>query len=558
MRIALDTETTGLEWWKCKAFGLSYCKSEDDFGYDLLKKYKKKDLKELLAAQEVIFHNAKFDIHFLRNAGYPIPETIHDTLVMAHLLNENKPKHLADVAKRYTGAASWKDGVQEYVKENNCTYDKVPYKVMKEYAANDALHTFNSFQAMEPLLKGQGLWDLYRTEMDLLKVVNDMERRGVLIDVQALKEAEPVLSSLQAGYEKEIYTLAKGEFNIMSPKQLGKVLFEDLGLEILEISKKSKQPKTDKDTLGRLDHPILDQIINYRIARKLRSTYCENIMELVDKDSILHCNLNQLGARTGRFSCSKPNLQNIPNIDDEDNKVDPALTVVRRGFICRPDYYNFYFDYKQMELMVYAHFANEESMKEAFAKGEDLHRALARKFYKKNDISDVERHTIKMLNFGILYGMGAKGLAARFKKSEREAKEILNGYYTTFPVMKRFRSHLTDKIRSHGYLQNPFGRRRRLTNHESYKGVNALVQGTCADIMKKAMIRIHKLCQSTKSNLLLSIHDEGQVEIHKSELDLVPEIIKVMEDFPQFSVPLKIDVSYTKTNWKDKGKYAPL
>jgi DNA polymerase-1 len=554
MGIALDTETTSLEWWKGHIFGMSHCLNDKCYDYDLIPKYSKEYLAKLIGSEtDIIFHNAKFDLHFLKNAGYLDllkGRQVHDTMIMSYLLDENKSHHLNDVAKRYAQAPDWKDEVKDYVKKNNCGYEQVPYETMKTYSARDSLYTYKIFNAMVPELKAQNLWDLYLTEMELLPVILNAERRGVLIDVKALQDISPKLEERENNLKAEIYKYSGKEFNIMSEEELGDILYKELKLPIPGYSEKSQKPKTDKYALEKLDHPIGKLVTNYRLTHKLRDTYCANILDLVDSEHVLHCDLKQNGARTGRFSCQHPNLQNIPDLDDEEGNQE--LTIVRRGFICRPGYYNFYFDYKQMELMMYAHFANETNMKEAFARGEDLHRSLGCKFYHKDRIDDNERFIIKTLNFGILYGMGAKGVAERFKKPYSEAKQILNDYYTSFPIMKKFRWYLTDKIKSCGYLRNPFGRRRRLEPQDAYKGVNSLVQGTCADIMKQSMIRIAKVCRGTKSNLLLSIHDEAKIEIHKSELDLVPEIQKVMEDYPQFTVPLKVDIEYTKTNWKEK------
>lgn len=545
-KITLDCETTGLDFINDKIVGLAHCTSKEDFNYRLIKDL---SIDALHAAmndpdKHFIFHNAKFDLHFLQQLNCPIPKNVHDTSVICHLLNENKSSHLEDAVVRILGVPKWKKELKEYVKKHNCTYADVPQDIMVPYSSKDALYTHLLFEATYPELEKNGMLALYNTEMELTNVLLDMENRGMLIDKEVMQNMSHSLGEQAADLEGQIFKYAGREFNILSDDEVAEILFGDLKLPNFGKSPKSGKYKTDKFTLEKINHPIGPLIIDYRLARKLKSTYCEGAINRIDSNDALHCDLKQIGARTGRYSCADPNLQNIPRGHD-----------IRKGFICRPDYYNFYFDYSQMEYCLFAYFANAEEMKEAFRNKKDLHKTMAQKVHNKENISEEERDKIKTLNFGILYGMGTKSLAQKLKVTKGEAWKTMEMYNVMFPTMKKFSRYLMNKITKEGYVRNPFGRVRRLKPEESYKGVNALIQGTCADILKRAMIKVHKLLKGTKSHLLLCIHDELQVEIHKSELHLVPEIEKCMTDFPQFDVSLNVDVKWTKTNWNDKIKY---
>lgn len=546
-KIALDCETTGLDFSNDKIVGLAHCTAVDekiDNNYRLIKDLKVPELIEYMKGDDhFIFHNAKFDLHFLRQLGCGVPKNVHDTKIICHLLNETKSSHLEDAAVRYLNIPKWKKELKDYIKKHKCSYDAVPQDIMVPYSSKDALYTYQLFEKTYPQLEPLGLMNLYKTEMALTNVLVDMERRGMLIDKEFMQSMSHELGQQAIDLEGQIYKYAGKTFNINSDDEMAEVLFEAMKLPNFGTTKTGRY-KTDKFTLEKINHPISQLITDYRLASKLKSTYCENAIDRMDSNNVLHCDLKQIGTVTGRYSCEKPNLQNIPRAHS-----------IRKGFICRPDYYNFYFDYSQMEYCLFAYFANAEDMKAAFHRGEDLHKAMAQKFYQKQEISKEERTTIKNINFGILYGMGTNGLAQRLNITKNQAWKIMTMYNETFPVMKKFNKYLMNKVQQDGYVKNPFGRIRHLDPEDSYKAVNSLVQGTCADILKEAMIKIHKLLQPTKSSLLLCIHDELQVEIHKDELELVPEIRNIMINFPQFDVDLNASIEWTKTSWKDKIKY---
>ena len=552
MKYVLDIETEGLDPQKCKIIGLGNCTEKLKADYRKWKDIDKEKLAKGLLKDETIYHNAKFEGKFFKKNKLPMFEKPHDTMIMANLLNENSRHSLEACCEHYCSIAPWKAELGGWLKTNGFgpgEYDKVPWEILSKYAKNDVLNSMHLYQKLAPMVKSGGFQNLYETEMELVKVLVDIEDHGVLVDPKVFKKMGPPLRKNIKALEKEIYRIVGHEFNINSDKEVPKVLFEELGLPVL-YRKKSKvygklgNPDTGKDALGCIDHPIIKPLLEYRNNVYVNSVYCEGIPEKIDKNNILRCNFDQMGASTGRFSCSEPNLQDVPKKSD-----------VRKAFICRPGYVNVFFDYSQMEMCVYANFSKDPFMTKTLMAGGDLHTDMARIYWGKQDVSAVERDLVKTLNFAILYGIGIPGISKKFHKTAVEAQEIRNRYREAFPVMRPFNQSINDKVCADGFIQNPFGRRRRLEPDGAYRGVNALVQGSCSDVMKIAMLRIHKLLATTKAHALITIHDELCIELPRKELELIPEISKRMTDFPQFEIPLKVDIKYTTTNWAKKQKW---
>ena len=552
MKYVLDLETTGLDAQKCKIIGLGDCTEKLKANYRKWKDIDKAKLAKGLLKDEVIGHNLKFESKFFIENKLPIPAKPHDTMVLTHLLNENGKHSLEACCQKYCDIEPWKAELGDWLKEHDFgpgEYDKVPWEILHKYACGDVRNNMILFQKTYPMLKSNGFQKLYETEMEVLKILADIENHGVLIDPKIFKKMGPPLRKNLKKLEKEIYAAAGHEFNINSDKDVPHVLFDELKLPILYRKKcktpgKLGNPDTGKDVLAQLDHPIIKPLLEYRNNSYINSVFCEGIPEKIDSNGILRCNFDQMGASTGRFSCSDPNLQNVPKKSD-----------VRKAFICREDYYNFYFDYSQMEMAVYANFSEDPFMTKTLLGGGDLHTDMARIYWGKQDVSPEERDLVKTLNFAILYGIGIPGIAKKFRKTTAEAQEIRRRYREAFPVMRSFNQTISDRVKADGFVQNPFGRKRHLEPEGAYRGVNALVQGSCSDVMKLAMIRMHKMLSSTKSRILITIHDELCIEIHKKELDLIPEITKCLVDFPQFLIPLKVDIKWTKTNWLEKTKW---
>ena len=543
---ALDVETNGLFFWEHKIFGIAHCFNKDDYGFSKWDDKKINEIKQLLSSdEEFVFHNAKFDLHMLQQYGINPPKNFHDTQIMAHLLNENYHSNLQDVAKRYLSVDKWKNNVHDYVKKNGCSYDQIPEALMNDYAAKDARYTLQLADMLYPKIIEEGLLDLYNKEIQLTRCLINIEQRGVLINMDLLSKLRYELIEEEKVYSDKIYKEVGRGFDILSEPQLGHVLFDELKLPVQGISRKSGNRKVDEKALKNINHPIIESILQYRFIQKMRSTYCDNIHNHLDKDNVLHCCYNQCGAVTGRMSCSEPNLQNIPKKHR-----------IRELFIPRPGFQFWFFDYSQQEMRLYAGFANDNTMKDVFDRNEDIYAYLANVYYKTSDIKkgDPRRDFCKSLTLGILYGMGINAISNTFKVSYEEARRIRNNFHNAFPKMKRFMMYMSGIIETKGFIKNPFGRKRRLKPDKGYLAINSLIQGTGGDIMKDDIIRVHELAKDKKSRIILSIHDDIGIEAHETELCLIPQVKSIMEDVPKAPIALPIEIEYSTTNWKDKKK----
>jgi DNA polymerase I len=544
----LDVETTGLDYDKDHIIGLASCEKKKGT-YAEWSKVDKVKLAKIMNNEEIVEHNAKFDTHmFKAEGGLPIPKRLYDTMIVTHLLDENGSHALEPMAVKYLGVEPWKHELKQWLKDNGFgkgEYDKVPAKIVKPYAIRDGLYTDQLARKTLPMVKSQKMWDLFLNEMELTKVVVDVESRGVLLDVPYLKRLEKKFAPQQAKLEKEVYKLAGHAFNVEADAETRAVLYDELKLPILTRTAKEKLPSIDVRTLAKLKHPIGKKLIELSEIIKLRNTYCLPYIERTkDSDGLMHCEFDQLGARTGRFSSRNPNLQNVPR---KGRGVE-----IRKAFITRPGYYNFYFDYSQMELVIYAHFSKDPFITKAVLEKRDIHSEMATLFYGRSTFTEDERTVIKTINFGFIYGMGANGLSKKLDIPIEQAFAIRNRYVSTFPSMKTYTSNLADQARQDGCITNPFGRKRKIPTDKAYISTNSLVQGTCSDILKHSMVKIHKLLANSKSHILLTIHDELVVEVHQSELEVVPQIQHILQDHPQFCLPLSQKTSFTNKSWADK------
>lgn len=542
---AVDTETTGFNFWQHDIFGMSWRGAKESAEYKLVKDVDHDKLKKLfLSNRPIVFHNAKFDLHMLMKLGYPIPENLHDTMIMSAIYNENSKHTLENLSHKYLGVEKWKDEIKKYVTANKCSYKDVPLELMTKYALRDADNTYNlAIFLVDKLQQEPKLWELYLKEMKLLKALIQIEQHGVRIDTTLLTSLSDDLQKEIDLYSKELYKIAGYEFNPESD-ELAKVLFVQFKLPVQGYTAIDHKPKTDEYALQKLDHPIIKPLLAYKLARHMKNTYCENIKSYLDTGDILHCSFRQHGATTGRFSCAQPNLQNIPKIHR-----------IRELFVPRKGFKWYFFDYKQMEMRLYAYFADDRKVKEWFIKGIDPYKEMAKIFYKRQEITDAERDFIKTFTLAKLYGLGISGTMKKYHKTRQEAVRLNNEFKLSFPLVYKFNQHIMNIVKSKGYIESPFGRRRRLTPKVCYKGMNALIQGSGGDMMKEIMVKNHDAQKSKKSNILVSIHDEVIVEIHDSEEYLIPEIVTIMEDFPQFDVAMPVDIKVTETNWKDARIY---
>ena len=436
----------------------------------------------------------------------------------------------------------------------------VPVEQIREYAVEDADVTFQLKQVFEPKLEAEGLKDLSAgIEMPLIKVLADMERAGIKLNTDDLKVISAGLRDEIITLEKEIFSLAGTEFNISSPRQLGDILFLRLKLDDNAKMTKTKQFITNEEILQRLSgkHPIINKVLEYRGLRKLLSTYLEPLPQMVSKKTgRVHTSFRQAVASTGRLSSDNPNLQNIPVRDERGREI-------RKAFV--PEEGNIFLsaDYSQIELRLMAHLSKDKGMIGDFLSGSDIHAATASKIFGV-DIKDVTREMrsrAKTANFGIIYGISSYGLSERLTIGRKEAKELIDGYFSSYPGVKSYMDESIRRAREKGYVTTMFGRRRYLRDIHSRNqvvrgnaernAINAPIQGSAADIIKIAMVRIHDRLTGGKfrSRMILQVHDELIFEVVPDELDLLKDIvINEMTGAARLDIPLKVDWG-TGKNW---------
>ena len=429
-----------------------------------------------------------------------------------------------------------------------------------DYAAEDADITLKLKNILEKELKENNLEKLfYEIEMPLMEVLVQMEYDGVCIDTDSLKQSSVIISEKLIKIENDIFALAGTEFNISSPKQVGEIIFERLKINEKARKTKTGQYSTSEEVLESLrgKHPIIDKILEFRSLKKLLSSYIEALPSLINsKTGRIHTSYNQTVTATGRLSSSNPNLQNIP-IRDELGKE------IRKAFVASEDCLFFSADYSQIELRIMAHLSNDENMIEDFKAGYDIHSATASKIYKVSidDVTEDMRRKAKTANFGIIYGISVFGLAERLGITRGEAKELIEGYFESYPSIKKYMDKCVEDAKANGYVETLLNRKRFLADINSQNSVvrgfaernaiNAPIQGTAADIIKIAMVNIHRRIkkQNLKSQMILQVHDELNFNVYKDELEVMKNIIvEEMESAFKLSVPLKVDYGMGE-NW---------
>ena len=567
--VSFDTETTSTEAINAELVGLSFCVEEKQAFYvpvpaDRQEAEKIVNIfKPLYESEEIlkIGQNMKYDIEVLGNYGIEVRGKMFDTMI-AHYLIQPELRHNMDyMAEIYLGYQTIH--IEELIgpkgKGQKNMRDLTPEQIY-EYAAEDADITLQLKNKLEPELKKYGAEDLfYNIEMPLMPVLAEMEMNGVRIDTDSLKETSGVLTSRMKEIGSRIYELAGMEFNIASPKQVGEVLFDKL--KIVEKAKKTKtgQYVTNEEVLQSLKHKheIVADILEHRGLKKLLGTYVDALPKLINpRTGHIHTSFNQTVTATGRLSSSDPNLQNIP-VRGEDGKE------IRKAFIPEPGCEFFSADYSQIELRVMAHLSGDENMIEAFREGYDIHAATAAKIYKEdiNDVSRDQRTKAKRANFGIIYGITVFGLAERLEISRDEAKQLISGYFETFPKVKEYMDKSIQRARTMGYAETLFHRRRYLADINSHNAtvrgfaernaINAPIQGTAADIIKVAMIRIHRRfkAEDIQSKMILQVHDELNFSVVPEEHEKVERIVmEEMQNAFEMQVPLVADSGWGK-NW---------
>ena len=567
--VSFDTETTSTEAINAELVGLSFAVKEREAYYVPVPAAREEAqkivniFKPLYENEDIlkIGQNMKYDIEVLRNYGIEVRGEMFDTMI-AHYLIQPELRHNMDyMAEIYLDYQTIH--IEELIgpkgRGQKNMRDLTPEQIY-EYAAEDADITLQLKNKLEPELKRFGAEDLfYDIEMPLMPVLAEMEMNGVRIDTESLKETSGVLTSRMKEIESRIYEQAGTEFNIASPKQVGEVLFDRL--KIVEKAKKTKtgQYVTNEEVLQSLKHKheIVADILEHRGLKKLLGTYVDALPKLINpRTGHIHTSFNQTVTATGRLSSSDPNLQNIP-VRGEDGKE------IRKAFIPEPGCEFFSADYSQIELRVMAHLSGDENMIEAFREGHDIHAATAAKIYKEdiNAVSRDQRTKAKRANFGIIYGITVFGLAERLEISREEAKQLISGYFETFPKVKEYMDKSIQRARAMGYAETLFHRRRYLADINSHNAtvrgfaernaINAPIQGTAADIIKVAMIRIHRRfkAEGIQSKMILQVHDELNFSVLPEEHEKVERIVmEEMQNAFEMQVPLVADSGWGK-NW---------
>ena len=567
--VSIDTETTSTDAISAELVGLSFSVEEKKAFYVAVPANYEEALKivqifkPLYESDKImkIGQNIKYDYEVLTRYGVTLQGKMFDTMIAHYLIQPELHHNMDYMAETLLGYQTIH--IEELLgpkgKKQKNMRDLSPADIY-EYAAEDADITLRLKNVLEPRLKELGVEELFwDIEMPLVRVLADMELNGVCLDTEALQDTSKIFTERMKQYEQEIYKEAGEEFNISSPKQVGDILFGKL--QIMDKPKKTKtgQYVTSEEVLQSLESksPIVRNILNYRGMKKLLSTYIDALPKLINpRTGHIHTSFNQALTATGRLSSSDPNLQNIPVRTDDGKEI-------RKCFIPEEGCLFFSADYSQIELRIMAHLSEDENMMEAFREGHDIHRATAAKIWHVDidKVTDAQRKKAKQANFGIIYGITTYGLAQRMDIPNGEAKELIEGYFRTFPKVQAYMEHAKEEARAKGYAETLFHRRRYLADINSRNAtvrgfaernaINAPIQGTEADIIKVAMVRIWERFkkEGIRSKMILQVHDELNFSVFPEEREQVERIvIEEMQNAYPLNVPLIADTGWGK-NW---------
>ena len=567
--VCFDTETTSLNEMETELIGMSFCYRKGLAYYIPISENQEEAKKTLeifrpfFEKKEIlkIAHNLKFDYKVLKHYGVEVEGAIFDTMIAHYLLNpdgRHGMDYLSEIYLNYKPVSI--ESLIGKKGKNQGTLRDVSLEEQTNYAAEDADVTFQLYEIFAPQLKKEGVEDLfYHIEMPLMRVLAKMEFAGISLDenwlIQESKDLENDLKNL----ETKIFELCGEEFNMNSPKQLGEILFEKLKLDPKAKKTKTGQYATSEDILQKLasKHEIIQYILEYRTYQKLKSTYVDALPNQIDKDTKrVHTNFSQTTAATGRLASLNPNLQNIPIRTLRGQQIRGAFVADEGNKLISADY-------SQIELRLIAEISGEENMIKAFQNGEDIHASTAAKLFKIpiEEVTKTQRSQAKTVNFGIIYGQGAFALAEQTGLSRTEAKQLIDSYYETYPKLKEFMAEQVAKARKLGYVETILGRKRHLQDinsnnfvvkgHAERNAVNAPIQGSAADIIKLAMIKIQEVLEQEhlKTKMLLQVHDELVFEAPENEVETAKKLIKEnMENAYKTEVPLLVEVGVGK-NW---------
>ncbi len=573
-KFCLDTETTDTNPCRARLVGLSFAWKPElayyipvrgpMFDQKLDEQLVLEKLRPILEdpSRTIVGQNIKYDWIILAQAGVTLGGRMVDSMILSYLLESGERNHsLDEISQRLLDHKMIPISNLIGKGKNQKKMDEVEVALVAEYAAEDADATWRITEKLEPIVRDQDLWTLYdNVERPLVEVLARMEKAGVVVDVPRLKQLSDEFAKRLAEIEKEIYLHAGGEFNIASAQQLREILYDRLKLPILGKTP-GGEPSTAAEILEELApmHPLPRMLMEHRQLSKLKNTYLDALPTVIGSDSRVHASFNQTVAATGRLSSSEPNLQNIPVRSEQGRQI-------RQAFIAPgPDWVLLTADYSQIELRMLAHFCQDANLLEAFRTGRDIHNVVAAQIFgvDESNVTDEQRRQAKTVNFGVIYGLSAYGLASRLSITQSEASIFIEAYFANYPGIDTWMTTVLEEAKSTGRVKTILGRRRPIQGIKSTTGrqrnlaertaINTVIQGSAADLIKMAMIRIDQELRALKlqSRLILQIHDELVFEVPKTELAQVRELVRrLMNSALDLNVPVEVDVA-AGPNWLD-------
>ena len=575
--VSFDTETTSLDYMQAQLVGISIALEPNEafyipinHNYEGVGKQLDEDfvldaLRPFLESENIpkIGHNLKYDRHILHNVGIELKGKLLDTMLYSYVNNSTITRHNLDaVSKRYLNInpTSYEEVAGKGAKQ--ISFSEVSIDVASEYASEDSDIALKLYHHIEPLVKKEKrLANLYtEVEGPLIYTLGDIERNGVLIDSEKLNQQSKKLEAKILELESKVQKNAGEDFNLGSPKQLQEILYGKLGLPVIKKTPKG-QPSTSEAVLQELsmDFPIVKDILSYRAISKLKSTYTDKLPKMVNLDTgRVHTSYHQAVTATGRLSSSDPNLQNIPIRSEEGRRI-------REAFIAPDDYKILAADYSQIELRIMAHLSKDDGLLDAFAKGQDIHKATAAEIFSSaiDDVTPNQRRSAKAINFGLIYGMSAFGLSKQLQITRAEAQSYIEQYFDRYPKVKDYMEETKLSAKQMGYVETVFGRRLYLADIDSSNyqrrqyaersAINAPMQGTAADLIKMAMTDLHQriIDQSLDAKIIMQVHDELVIEVHQSQADELSGItLETMSNISKLDADLKVDADLG-SNWDE-------
>jgi DNA polymerase I len=572
--VALDTETTSLDQMQARLVGFSLCVSPGQACYiplahrgpDAPEQLKKSDVLDLFKPwlesdlPTKLLHHAKYDTHVFANEGIDLGGVSHDTMLQAYVLASHQSVSLDDLSARWLGLRGTTYEQLCGKGAHQIGFDEVAVEAASHYASEDTDFTFRLHQALYPHIQAlPALQRIYELEVQVSRVLFEIEREGVNIDAAELNRQSHLLGQQLIEMEKQAYELAGQPFNLNSPKQLAEILFGKMQLPVVRKTA-GGAASTDEEVLTKLaqDYPLPKALLQYRGLAKLKSTYTDKLPRMVNaRTGRVHTHYAQAAVITGRLSSSDPNLQNIPVRTEEGRRV-------RRAFVPRtPEGKLVSADYSQIELRVMAHVSGDPGLQQAFERGEDIHKATAAEVFGVSiaEVNADQRRTAKTINFGLIYGMGAHGLATNLGISRDAAQTYIDRYFARYPGVAQYMAETKAKAHEHGYVETVFGRRLWLADINAAgarragaerAAINAPMQGTAADLIKMAMLAVQQWIKTERlqSRMIMQVHDELVLDVVQAELGLVCEKLpRLMCDVTTLSVPLLAEVGQGE-NWE--------